>query len=94
MQMSLAKREVDQENVNANSASNIAAEADNNLVVDDVDQDSQDSMASMRKLCDSAIRELPEEDKSNSEPPFGYPRDFYTDKYRVEEAGNGYRIVT
>ena len=34
------------------------------------------------------------EDDGSSSPPPGYPRDFHTDKYRIEETGNDIRIVT
>ena len=48
----------------------------------------------MRELCDKAIDELPELDAASSDPPPGYPSDFYTDKYRIEPFGNDFRIVT
>ena len=48
----------------------------------------------MRRLCDQAIDDLSEPDARSFGPPDGYPRDFYTDKYRIEQFGNDFRVVT
>ena len=59
----------------------------------DVSMAEDDSQASMRRLCAEAERSI-EDRQSEIVVPDGLPRDFMTDRYRIEMVGNHFKIVT